>query len=147
MRSLVLVLAGLLVSCGSDGTGPDALTASQVSGIWDVSMTGCLGGTLPMRLVAERNGDLTSAQNAWTNNEAQLGFSRPLEGSVTLSSGAAEIHLFADANHVAALLFVGTLTADGHLSGTMTDPMPGFQPVVHLSTDPPCEAAAAGSKR
>lgn len=140
-----LVGVALLLACGSN-TGPSGLTAATVTGTWDLNVTGCLTGDLPVRLSAASDGALTSAVNAWTNDES-LGFFRPLDGTVTLSSGAAEFHMWSDAQHTDALLFTGTLTSAGALSGTVTDPMPGYGPIFHFSGGAICTAAATGHRR
>lgn len=139
------ILAIGTLACG-DGSGPDGLGAEFVSGIWDITVEGCLNGVLPVRLEAEEDGALTSAQNAWTNNE-DLGFFRPLDGEVDLETGEAEFHMWADGDREAALLFVGTLDEDGGLTGTVRDPMPGYGPIFHFSGGPACEVSATGAKR
>jgi hypothetical protein len=135
-----------LASCGGDSTSPSGLTAAFVSGIWDVNATGCINGDLPVRLSASSDGALTSAINAWTNDES-LGFFRPLDGTVDLGTGAAEFHMWDTGSHDGALLFSGTLHADGLLTGTLTDPMPGYGSVFHFSGGPICTAPVTGHHR
>ncbi len=136
----------LLLACGGDSTGSSELAASDVSGTWDLNATGCLNGDLPVKLSASSSGALTSAVNTWTNDES-FGFFRPLEGTVDLSSGAAEFHMWADGSHNAAVLFVGTLHSDGSLTGTVSDPMPGYGPIFHLSGGPACTSDVTGHRR
>src|SRR6476646_6821562 len=146
-RGVPALFACLLVACGGgDSSGPPDLAPEFVSGIWDINVTGCLNGALPVRLVATSTGALTSAQNAWTNSE-DLGFFRPLDGTVDLSSGAAEFHMWSGGDHDSAVLFVGTLASDGSLSGTVTDPMPGEAPIFHFSGSPICTATGTGHRR
>lgn len=111
-----------------------------------MNVSGCLSGNLPVRLSAAANGALTSGTNAWTNNES-FGFFRPLGGTVDLTTGDAEFHMWADGSHDAAMIFSGTLDADGSLQGTVTDPMPGFSPIFHFSGDPICTGQATGQRR
>jgi hypothetical protein len=136
----------LLLACGGDNAGPSGITAAQITGTWDMNATGCLSGNLPVRLSASSDGALTSAVNAWTNSEP-AGFFRPLDGTVALATGAAEFHMWSDASHDAAMLFVGTLSADGSLTGTVADPMTGHAPVFHFSGGPDCTATATGHRR
>jgi hypothetical protein len=120
--------------------------ASEISGTWDLNATGCLQGDLPVRLTAASDGGLTSAANAWTNSES-LGFFRPLDGSVDLSTGAAEFHMWADGSHDSAILFTGTITAAGAITGNFTDPMPAYAPIFHFSGGSECVAPVTGSRR
>lgn len=151
IRHATLVLAttvALTLGCGGgDGTGPAGLMSEFVTGIWDMNTTGCLNGNLPVRLSASADGSLTSAVNAWANAEAQFGFTRPLDGTVNLATGAAEFHMWSSGSHTSALLFVGTLSADGSLTGNVTDPMTGYGPVFHFSGQPSCTAQVSGHRR
>ncbi|HEU4700683.1 MAG TPA: hypothetical protein VFS40_15975 [Gemmatimonadales bacterium] len=145
--AVVCSAVAFAAGCG-DGGPSGGLGAADINGTWDLNVSGsCLRGSLPVRLTATAGGALTSATNAWTNNEADLGFFRPLDGSVDLESGAAEFHMWGSGDRTHALLFTGTLGADGSLDGTITDPMPGAGPVFHFSGGPTCTAAATGHKR
>jgi hypothetical protein len=144
------ILLALTLGCGGsddNGTGPNGLSPALVSGTWDISVTGCLSDNLPVRLSADDDGSLTSAENVWTYPGAQFEFDRPLDGRVDLETGAAEFHLWSSDLLTAALLFVGTLSADGSLTGDITDPLPGYIPVFHFFLFPICQAQASGQRR
>jgi hypothetical protein len=104
-------------------------------------------GSFPVRLNAAADGALTSAVNAWASGAGSVDFGRPLDGAVDLGTGAAEFHLWSSSTHTSAMLFVGTLAADGSLTGTLTDPMTGYAPILHLSGDPDCTAQVSGQRR
>jgi hypothetical protein len=112
-----------------------------------MTAAGCLMGDLPVRLAPTYKGELTSAENAWANDEAGSGFNRPLTGAVDFSTGFAQFQMWATASHTSAMLFVGTLGTDGALTGTVTDPMSGYDPIFHLSGSPDCSVELTGHRR
>jgi hypothetical protein len=145
------ILLTLTLGCGGsddNGTGPNGISPALVSGIWDLNAPGCLfNQSLPLRLNAADDGTLTSAENVWTYPGAQFEFDRPLDGRVDLETGTAEFHIWSSEFRTAALLFVGTLSADGSLTGVITDPLPGYIPVFHFFLFPICQAQASGQRR
>ncbi len=122
------------------------LAPEDVTGEWDLEAGGCLNRRVPVHLVAESTGALTSVYNYWQDWDHPITYARPLDGGVNLSNGAAEFHLysFKELNYVA--LFTGTMQADGSIGGTFTDPMPGFDPLFHSSGET-CIAPVTGHKR
>ena len=141
MRSTVLCLT-LLVSLAACETSIDtligtpgggALTAAQVTGNWSFTVTqagplvcpsGSLatGQVLTTRLDVLSDGTLAST-SFWQNPPTTL--VRPLTGSVDLGNGFTRFLMFASTGSTAAMELVGTLTAAGSFTGTLSDPFAG----------------------
>jgi hypothetical protein len=131
--------------------GGGAITQAQASGSWSLALRrtttlACTGGSLPDNQVLLMNldftaGGLTTSFNTWQVPPSTT--IRSLTGVVTLSSGFADLTLFATGTTSSGMELRGTLTPGGTFTGTLTDPDPGRTPVF---TTTGCEYTATGTK-
>lgn len=132
--------------------GGGAITQAQASGNWSLALRrtttlACTGGSLPdnqvmfAHLDVLSNGGLTTATSTWQAPPSTT--IRALAGSVTFSSGFANLTLFASGTASSGMELRGTLTAAGTMTGTLTDPAPGLTPVFSTGG---CEYTVTGNK-
>ena len=130
---------------GDDGS----ITATQAAGNWSftvqrTSTLGCTSGslangqTLTAQLTVLSDGTVTTG-STWQNPPSTQ--PRPVSGSVTLSSGFADLFLAASPGSSAAMEMRGTINSAGGFVGTLTDPAPGSFQVFGA-----CSYTASGSK-
>lgn len=158
MRSIVLCLT-LLVSLAACETTTDSiigtgggggLTAAQATGNWSftvqrTSALACTSGSLAngqvltAHLDVLSDGTLATSTSFWQNPPTTV--VRPLGGTVILSSGLADLFMFAASGSTAAMELQGTMTAAGAFSGGLTDPAAGSFQVFGA-----CSYTVAGTK-
>lgn len=131
--------------------GGGSLTQTQASGNWSFTLTktttlACTGAladqVVTAHLDVQTDGTLIGTTSTWQNPLSTA--AEPLTGSVRLSDGFSDL-IFRDPAVAsnAAMEFRGTMTANGSLTGTLTDPAPGFSQV--FGTDG-CQYTVTGSK-
>jgi hypothetical protein len=134
---------------GSGGGG--SLTQTQASGNWSFTLTktttlACTGAladqVITAHLDVQTDGTLSGTTSSWQNPLTTA--AEPLTGSVILSTGITDL-IFRDPAVAsnAAMELRGTMTATGSLTGTLTDPAPGFTQV--FGTDG-CQYSVTGNK-
>lgn len=127
-----LVVATAVVGCGQDSaSGNDPISVDEIEGEWAWAMTraeDCDGGgpdgAMLIRLsIAGSTGTSASLEgSAWFVDGTRVG---DLTGAVDLVSGLARMDLW-NVTNVSGALFEGKITSSGTMSGTLTDPSPGF---------------------
>jgi hypothetical protein len=159
----IAAMAALVTACegttdplggvGGGGPGGGAVTQAQASGDWTLTLRrtttlSCAAGSLPdnqvifAHLDVFSNGALSTATSTWLASPSTV--IRALAGTLTFSSGFANLTLFASATNTSSGMELrGTLTATGTLTGTLTDPAPGLTPLFSTSG---CEYTVTGSK-
>lgn len=158
MRSTLLCLT-LLVSLAACETsidtligtpGDGGLTAAQAAGDWSftvqrTSALACTGGSLANGQVLTAHievlsdGSLVTSTSSWQNPPTTL--VRPLSGTVALASGSTDLFMSASTGSSAAMELLGTMTAGGSFSGTLSDPAAGSFQVFGA-----CSYTVAGTK-
>lgn len=135
-RLVVLLVVGAL-ACGGDATSPTRRLA-DVTGTWTFTMasragqcTGAAGGgplyaSLSAGSYAPSEQGLVNFVDAWDVTNAQP-YRFSLIGHMTVGSGDVEFRLWKQPLTTGSLL-VGTLDAQNHFTGTLTDPIPGYAP-------------------
>ena len=157
MRSTVLCLTLLVSLAGCEtsidtliGTpGGGGLTAAQASGNWSFTLTqagplSCPSGSLVNGQVLTARLDVLSdgtlaATSFWQNPPTTA--VRPLTGSVNFGDGFTRFFMLASTGSAARMELVGTLTAAGSFTGTLSDPFSGA-PIVFG----PCQFTVTGIK-
>jgi hypothetical protein len=133
---------------GTGGGG--GLTAAQATGNWSftvqrTSALACTSGSLAngqvltAHLDVLSDGTLATSTSFWQNPPTTV--VRPLGGTVILSSGLADLFMFAASGSTAAMELQGTMTAAGAFSGGLTDPAAGSFQVFGA-----CSYTVAGTK-
>lgn len=152
MRNIVLCLA-LLVSISACETSTDpfigfggsgGLSQTEAAGNWSFTLhpstspacaTGSLadGTVLTVHLDVLSDGTVAPATSSWQNPPPTV--IRPISGgSVTLSTGFADVFLAASAGSGSQMELRGTMNSAGSFSGTVLDPNPGTFPVFAVCT-------------
>jgi hypothetical protein len=147
VRNLVLCLTLLLsISACENSTSPfigftggGAILQTEAAGNWSFTLhpstnppcaSGSLadGQKLTVHLDVLSDGSVAPATSSWQNPPASA--VRPISGgTVTLSSGFADIFLAAATGSGSQMELRGTMNAAGSFSGTVLDPNPGTFPV------------------
>jgi hypothetical protein len=160
VRRLVLCLTtiALFAACenatdpfgGFVNGGGGAITQAQATGSWSLTLQRTT--TFPACTNPLANGTVIAAQlnvgsdgvlggtSSWLNPISTVVLA--LTGSINLANGAADLH-FAGGSGGAQMETVGTMTASGTISGTLTDPEPGSTQVFGTGG---CEYSVSGVK-
>lgn len=137
-----------LVTACSDSAGPnDSLQASAISGTWIIPLTktpNCSSNGSPnvvtvyLQLQVDKNGNGTGSLFGFGPTQV----SRPVIGSVVLSTGAVDFLLKSPDGTAASHLY-GTINSQITFSGTFVDPASGYKQQITIVG---CEYSATGSK-
>lgn len=126
----------LLAACGADEHGA-SVDVSVVSGVWTVTVadrsSACdgvdTGGTFYLKVPSglPQTGSTAYVNGTWGSDTA--GQADSLTGNVDLSTGVVFLRLWKVQGSSGAQLD-GTLAHTGDFTGTLTDPAPGYQPIL-----------------
>ena len=159
--ALALTLLVLATACenskdpflfGIGGGGGGAITQTEASGNWSFTVRKtttlpCTGGSLAdgsilsAHLDVLTDGTLNTSTSSWQNPPTAVFF--PLTGTVSLSTGAADLIFSAGSGSGSGMELRGTLTVTGTFTGTLTDPGAGLSPMFSAGG---CEYSTSGTK-
>ena len=159
--ALALTLLVLATACensndpflfGIGGGGGGAVTQAQASGDWTFTLTrtttlNCTvvsladGSRLTAHLDVLADGTVNTSTSSWQNPTTSVVF--PLSGIVTLSTGHTDLHLSGGSGSGTGMELIGTTSATGTFTGTLTDPDPGLS---FMFSSNGCEYSTSGTK-
>ena len=159
--ALALTLLILLTACedsknpflfGIGGGGGGAVTQAEASGNWSLTVRKtatlpCTGGSLAdgsaltAHLDVLADGTVNTSTSSWQHPPATVVFR--LTGTVSLSTGAADLILSAGSGTGSGMELRGTITPTGTFTGTLSDPAAGLTPMFSAGG---CEYSTSGTK-
>jgi hypothetical protein len=118
------------IGFGGDG----GLSQTQAAGNWSFTVhpagpLACASGSLAdgqvltAHLDVLSDGTIAAATSNWQNPPTTV--VRPLSGTVNLANGSTRLILGASSGSSSEMELLGTMTAAGSFTGTLTDPRPG----------------------
>ena len=137
---------------GIGGGGGGAITQTEASGDWSFTVRKtttlpCTGGSLAdgsilsAHLDVLTDGTLNTSTSSWQHPPTAAFF--PLTGTVSLSTGAADLIFSAGSGSGSGMELRGTIGATGTFTGTLTDPGAGLSPMFSAGG---CEYSTSGTK-
>ena len=159
--ALALTLLGIATACensndpflfGIGGGGGAAVTTAQASGNWSFTVRKtttlpCTGGSLAdgsvlsAHLDVLADGTVNTSTSSWQHSPATVVF--PLTGTVSLSTGAADLIFSGGSGSGSGMELRGTIAPAGTFTGTLTDPGAGLTPMFSAGG---CEYSTSGTK-
>jgi hypothetical protein len=159
--ALALTLLVLVTACensknpflfGIGGGGGGAVTQTEASGNWSFTVRKtatlpCTGGSLAdgsvltAHLDVLADGTVNTSTSSWQHPPTTVVFR--LTGTVSLSTGAADLILSAGSGTGSGMELRGTITPTGTFTGTLSDPAAGLTPMFSAGG---CEYSTSGTK-